>query len=168
MYAHGKYDANTMFEIDIFKNRVVFYNPGYFPHGLTPNDFINGKEQPIKRNPKINDVLFKTNVIEAFGTGFERAFTACDNVGIGYSWEENRTGFRMIFQRIMQKNAKRMTQTEEAVLNLIDKGQFQSALETSKVLGKSLKTIQRALKVLQNQGKIKHIGPRSTGRWIAL
>ena len=43
-FCHGNYNANTTFEIDVFKDRVGIYNPGFFPSGYSPDDlclFLN-------------------------------------------------------------------------------------------------------------------------------
>lgn len=29
-FGHGKYNSNTAFEIDVFKDRVAIYSPGFF------------------------------------------------------------------------------------------------------------------------------------------
>ena len=59
-FCHAQYDANTTFEISIFKDRVSIYSPGFFPDGFTPLDFAFKHEEPIMLNPKIINVLFKT------------------------------------------------------------------------------------------------------------
>lgn len=166
MYAHGQYKSNTMFEIDIFKNRVVFYNPGFFPFGFTPDDFIDGTEQPIKRNPKINDVLFKTKIIEAFGTGFERTFEVCNKANVLYRWENTKTGFRITFFRPLEnKEVKKMSELEEKIYQLIKDNKFTSIKDAALLFDKSEKTIQRNLTSLKNRGLIEHVGSDSAGEW---
>jgi ATP-dependent DNA helicase RecG len=51
-------------EVAIFKDRVEIYNPGDFPEGYTPEDFIKGEEHSITRNPLIAGVLFRTKDVE--------------------------------------------------------------------------------------------------------
>ena len=39
-FAHANYNTNTEHEIDIHLGRVVIYNPGAFPIGYDPEDFV--------------------------------------------------------------------------------------------------------------------------------
>ena len=50
-YCHRLYTSSQNNEITIYSNRIEIYNPGTFPDGLTPQDFIEGYEHSIKRNP---------------------------------------------------------------------------------------------------------------------
>lgn len=56
-------------EIAIFKDRVEIYNPGNFPEGLTPEDFIEGGERSVLRNPLIAEALFKSKDDREVGFG---------------------------------------------------------------------------------------------------
>ena len=55
-------------------------------------------------NPKIVNVLFKTALIESFGTGFERTFKECKKAGVKYSYENTKSGFRFTFMRPLGHN----------------------------------------------------------------
>lgn len=166
MFAHADYSGTSSLEIDVFKDRVCFYNPGFFPRGLTPLDFAEEKEAPIVRNPKINEILFKTEMVESFGTGFERTFSSLRAAEISSHWETTMNGFRFTIGRPLgQKNVPSMSQTDHMVLDSISSGEFTSAKEFAEKIGKSLKTIQRSLKKLKDMGLIKHEGPNSGGKW---
>ena len=39
--------------VAIYKDRIEIFNAGDFPQGLTPIDFIEGREHSILRNPLI-------------------------------------------------------------------------------------------------------------------
>lgn len=40
-------------------------------------DFADGSNGPIARNPLINTVLYLNKTIDSFGTGFGRVFSIC-------------------------------------------------------------------------------------------
>lgn len=168
-FAHGDYSGNTNFEIDIFRDRVEIYNPGFFPIGLTPHDFVSNNQAPIVLNPKIVNVLFKAGEIESFGTGFQRAFSACDNAKVEYDYGNTKTGFRFIFKRsITQQNAGKsgnMSKTEQAVYNELQEGEVSKAKIIAEKIGKSEKTVYRALKTLQKKGIITREGSDARGVW---
>lgn len=52
-FCHKEYGTGQNNEVSIYKDRVEIYNPGTFPAGYEPEDFISGRERPIRRNPLI-------------------------------------------------------------------------------------------------------------------
>lgn len=60
-------------EVAIFKNRIEIYNPGNFPEGYTPAEFIKGTERSILRNPLIANSFFLASDIERWGSGFSES-----------------------------------------------------------------------------------------------
>ena len=59
-------------EIAIYKDRVEIFNPGEFPDGYKPEDFIKGKEGSIPRNPLITNTLYLSKDIEKWGSGLKK------------------------------------------------------------------------------------------------
>jgi ATP-dependent DNA helicase RecG len=151
-FAHGKYDSNTTFEINVFKDRVTVYSPGIFPIGFIPEDFVDSTESPIMLNPKIVNVLFKTGEIESFGAGYTRTFRACKKIGIEISYENTKSGFRFVFYRPHgRENVYEMSMTERLVYEEIKKNNLSTAKMIAETLGKSEKTVYRAISSLKKQ-----------------
>ena len=50
---HRDYTKPESNKVAVYKNRVEIYNPGQFPEGFTPRDFIDGEVESILRNPLI-------------------------------------------------------------------------------------------------------------------
>jgi ATP-dependent DNA helicase RecG len=96
---HRDYLKPESNKIAIFKNRVEIYNPGSFPEGLTPEDFIRGKEQSILRNPLLAEILFKSKEIEKWGSGLKRIYEECAEAGVKIEFEILKSGFLAIFYR---------------------------------------------------------------------
>ncbi len=165
-FAHGQYGGNTAFEIDVFKNRVVIYSPGLFPSGFCPEDFAEQNEEPIMLNPKIVNVLFKTNEIESFGSGFARTFEACRRENVSYSYDSTKSGFRFTFFRTRaHNNVCEMSRTENEVYEQIKKNNLATAKIISNAIGKSEKTVYRAISTLKSLGLIERIGDDYNGSW---
>lgn len=165
-FAHGSYDANTTFSIEIFSDKVVIYSPGLFPVGFTPEDFANSSAEPIMLNPKIVNVLFKAAVIESFGSGYERTFSALKNAGLEYEYKNTKTGFKFIFQRLHgQKNVYEMSKNEKLIYDLLRECDYLTIGELAKKINKSEKTIYRAIKELKENGFIKREGNDRDGYW---
>lgn len=51
-FCHKDYSSGESNEVAIYKNRIEIYNPGTFPEGLEPQDYIDHIERPVRRNPK--------------------------------------------------------------------------------------------------------------------
>jgi len=165
-FSHADYNSNTTFEISIYKNRVSIYSPGFFPNGFTPEDFAYKHEEPIMLNPKIINVLFKTNEIESFGYGFDKTFKECKKYSVDYDYQNTKSGFKFTFYRPLgQKNVHEMSKTENEVFKLINDNNYLSGNEMAKILGKSEKTIYRAIKRLKELGLIERIGSDTSGYW---
>ena len=166
-FAHGSYDSNTAFEIDIFKDRVSIYSPGRFPRGYKPEDFASQAEKPIMLNPKITETLFRTGRIESFGSGFERTFEACEEASVEYSYRNTKSGFEFIFKRPLgHKNVQEMSKTEMRVYEEICNNNYATAKQLAEAIGKSEKTVYRAIKRLKELQKIERKGDDYNGSWI--
>ena len=98
-YCHRDYRSSQNNEITIYSNRVEIYNPGTFPEGLTPQDFIKNRERSVKRNPFLAQLMYYTKDIESFGTGLLRITTACEEAGIKVEFQLLKKGFAVVFYR---------------------------------------------------------------------
>jgi ATP-dependent DNA helicase RecG len=98
-YCHRLYSSSQNNEITIYSNRIEIYNPGTFPDGLTPQDFLTGQERSIKRNPLLAQLMYYTKDIESFGTGLKRITDACDEAGVRVEFELLKRGFAVVFYR---------------------------------------------------------------------
>lgn len=86
-------------EIAIYKNRIEIFNPGEFPEGYTPEDFVAGEEGSIPKNPLIANSLFLTKEIEKWGSGLKRIFEECSDNNIKVEFKNKKSGFSVIFYR---------------------------------------------------------------------
>ena len=108
-FCHRNYRIPQNNEVAIFKNRIEIYNPGTFPTGFTPQDFIEGSEHSIKRNPQLAQILYYSKDVETFGTGLQRISRACDDVGVKVEFKMSKIGFTVIFYRRVE--------TDEMMIN---------------------------------------------------
>ncbi len=165
-FAHGCYFANTSFSVEIFSDRVVIYSPGFFPVGLVPEDFANNAAEPIMLNPKIINVLFKSSTIESFGTGFERAFKACKSANVRYEYTNTKTGFQFVFYRKHRQGSRHdLSKSERKVYDTLHEEDYLTNAQLASRIGKSEKTVYRALKSLKENGLILREGSDKNGYW---
>jgi predicted HTH transcriptional regulator len=86
-------------EAAIFKDRVEIYNPGDFPEGLTPQDFIKGRERSVLRNPLISQTLYYSKDVERWGSGLKRIYEDCIENDVKVEFKILKTGFLVVFYR---------------------------------------------------------------------
>lgn len=98
-FCHKDHGSGQSNEVAIFKNRIEIYNPGQFPKGYTPEDFIEHPERPIRRNPVIARTLYYSKDVESFGSGLKRIHDACTAAGVKYSFNQLKSGFVVVFYR---------------------------------------------------------------------
>jgi ATP-dependent DNA helicase RecG len=73
-WCHRDFSVPENNKVALFKNRLEIYNPGQFPEGLKPEDFIKGHEESVLRNPLIAKVLYKSKDIEKWGSGLKKIY----------------------------------------------------------------------------------------------
>ncbi|MCL2806769.1 MAG: putative DNA binding domain-containing protein [Coriobacteriia bacterium] len=98
-YAHKDYFVPQINELVIFSDRIEVYNPGAFPEGYSPEDFIMRDEQPIHRNPLLAQIMYYSKDIEGFGTGLKKIADECNAAGVRYEFKKKKQGFSVVFFR---------------------------------------------------------------------
>lgn len=97
-FSHAWYGGEkTTIELVIEEDRIEIYNPGVFPEGLTPHDYITRDEEGKLRNPLIQHALFASGLVHDKAQGFK----SLENIssGLRFSWENSDNGFRVILGR---------------------------------------------------------------------
>lgn len=175
-FAHRDYRNNKGNEVAIFKDRIEIYNPGGFPEGYTPEDFIKGEERSILRNKIIAQILYYSKDIESWGSGIKRIYSICKENGIKVDFKNLKSGFVVVFHRPYFE--KRITSdvsdennpsdvginvginvgisiTQQKVISKIIEKPEVTAEEIAEQLGLKSRTIERAIQELKRKGIIE-------------
>lgn len=83
----------------IYKSFMEIYSPGKFPENRTPEMFITGIHQPIRRNPLITRTLYYSKDMESFATGLKRIQEACNEISCKVEYYIDDYGFTVRFYR---------------------------------------------------------------------
>ena len=179
-YCHRDYRSSQNNEITIYSNRVEIYNPGTFPEGMTPQDFIKKRERSVKRNPFLAQLMYYTKDIESFGTGLLRITTACEEAGIKVEFQLLKKGFAVVFYRPdarfetgdvsnnVPKNFPKnvpLNEIEKLIISSISQNPKVTQEQLATVISKSRKTVQRYLSGLRDKNVVKYVGPKNGGHW---
>lgn len=171
-------------EVAIYKDRVEIFNPGEFPEGFKPEDFIEGQGS-IPRNPLIANTLYLSKDIEKWGSGFRRITEACQKSNTKVKFEIRKNGFMVIFYRKTDKELLDLTgenknisandiengtqiDTEKLILNLLGKTPDITQKELSEKTNISLRTVKRIIQQLKEKNIIERVGSDRKGYWKIL
>jgi len=95
---HRNYTEASDIQIRIYDDRLIVWNPGKLPLGITIKDLFK-PHNSIPRNRLIAQVFFDIGLIEKWGTGIERMVKACKTQGLPEPRFEEYQGFRVIFMK---------------------------------------------------------------------
>ena len=173
-FAHAEYLGTTQHEICIHPNMITIYNPGCFASKYDVKDYVNKNVQSNLRNELIAKILYLSKNIERFGSGLKRIDRMCKEHKIKYNYENAKNGFKFIIYRNALKlsnndakddEKKKMSKTEEMVLELLRKDSNVSRQALADNIAKNVKTIQRALDSLEEKGYITKKGKTRAIKW---
>lgn len=174
-FCHKDYSSGESNEVAIYKDRVEIYNPGTFPEGLEPQDYIERVERPVRRNPKIARILYYSKDIESFGTGLKRIADACESAGVRYEFQKKKTGFVVCFYRSEEKADKKpieadkkpiKAERQEIIITYIkEKGSITNK-EARELLGLADSTTKRLLKGMVEQNLLIVEGERKARKYL--
>ncbi len=168
-------------EIAIYRDRIEIYNPGQFPFDHDPAEFIAGKGKSYPRNPLIAEAFYLTKDIERWGSGIRRIKEECDAAGVKVFFEMIPTGFQVTFFR--PEGAVDEKAAGEAVQKTVVKSRVKSRVKILELMMQnpeitipqiaeetdlSVKGVEKAIKILKEEGRLKRIGPDKGGHWEVL
>ena len=158
---------------------MEIYNPGEFPQGLSPEMFARQRIRSMPRNKVILNTLFKSKDVEIFGSGFRKVYALCDKYSIRVEAAYENDGFSFSFYRdnksnsvtgnvttnVTNKTVVAKLSTEMKVYTFLKEDPTQTREMLANKTGRTVRTIQRALDKLSEEGKIKRIGSSKAGYW---
>jgi ATP-dependent DNA helicase RecG len=77
---HKDYGSNTPIQISVYPDRLMLWNPGELPDAWTV-ERLTRKHPSQPFNPDIANAFFRAGMIESWGRGIERIFSACRGNG---------------------------------------------------------------------------------------
>ena len=174
-FCHKDFGSCQTNEVAIHPDRVEIYNPGTFPKGLTPEDFIDGKQRPVLRNPLIASILYYSKDIESFGTGLKRIVDACNESGCKCDFEVLTSGFVVVFHRKnptvvsdQQVNEQVNESKENRLINLLKINPTATYAFIASELVLSYISARRMIQNLVQAGKLERFGSDKKGGWKIL
>jgi len=164
----------------LFSDRLEISSPGTWPPGFSREDFESGVS--LRRNKAISRVLTRLEIIEGYGSGFDRITTACQADGYPQpEWIENGPQIKVVLrphpasglssptpaipERAQRSSQARMTTEERhaAVLAAIDELERPNTVDIQRRTGIPTRSLGRDLGSLREAGVIEFVGAPQTG-----
>jgi ATP-dependent DNA helicase RecG len=184
-FCHRDYRIHQINEVAIFKNRIEIYNPGTFPAGLTPQDFIDGSERSIQRNPSLAQILYYSKDIERFGTGLQRIAALCQEANVKVEFKALKLGFAVVFYRsedgaietnsepqftekFTDEFAEKFTgnETQRKILEMMLSNPKVGRAAIAEQIGITTRGVQKSIDGLKAAGLIERVGSAKGGHWV--
>lgn len=179
-FCHKDYASGQSNEVAIYKDRIEIYSPGQFPDGYEPIDFINHPERPIRRNPKIAQILYYSKDIESFGTGLKRIKDSCDEAGVRCEFVKLKSGFVVCFYRanfsttnslsdhdkVENSSQISLDKTSAAILKFLKENNKITNKDAQNITGLKPSRVRDYLRQLVDLGLIRRVGKNKNSFYI--
>lgn len=163
-------------QIRIEEDLMYISNCSMLPFGWTAETLL-GSHTSKPYNPDIARVFYRAGYIESWGRGIQKIRDACKTLGAAepeymVHGEDIMVKFRALQSAKVtdMKTANRQSgglngAYEVRILEVIEKNRFVTQSEIAEVTGISLRTVQRVVKLLRENGKIERKGAKRNGYW---
>lgn len=95
---HRDYTIPSDTEVRIYDDRLIVWNPGGLPFGITMEDLYK-PHSSVLRNKGIGGIFYDMELIEQWGSGIDKMRKACAKMGLPEPQFEEYQGFRVIFRK---------------------------------------------------------------------
>lgn len=176
---HRSYLAEGKIQIAIYDDRITVTSPGSLPRGLTIDMLKEGRS--MAPNTAIAKAFWYMGLIEEWGLGVPRIIKESREYGLKEPLFEDLDGrFRVTIYRrkpsyddagVIYPSLKEDTPSygsssiEDKLLSLLEENPNATQPELASATNTSIITIKRAMKKLQEQGRLNRQGNNRKGCW---
>ena len=135
---------------------------GQLPENWTVGRLFE-KHASVPYNPLIANAFFRAGLIEAWGRGIYKIISECETFGVAPpKFNSDFSGLMVEFKARIEKT---LGKTLDAILLLLDENPSLSIPEIAEKINKSESAVERAIRKLREEGRLKRIGPAKGGHW---
>ena len=171
-------------QMRVWDHHVEIWNDGELPNQITPEN-IENVHASYPRNKNLAFAFYKAGFIESWGRGWKKICDGFVAAGLPKPTIESKQGGVLVtFQRnnvnlkkqnsidaenvagSTQENSQKTQQkTQQKILNLIKRNPNITTQEMSDLIGIDRSNVWRNMKMMQQQGIIRRVGPDKGGHW---
>lgn len=175
-YINGSYPV-----FEIYDDRIEVISSGGLPIGLSEDEFFKGRSTP--RNKELMRVFSDMDMCEQLGSGMKKIlktypasiFDISEHfISAKFDYEkealqvlEDQTG-GIVGVNVGVNVGVKLSETAQKTIEIISRTPYVTALAISEKIGKTKRTVERAIKELTDNGYIKHVGADKSGYYEIL
>ncbi len=167
--------AGVHIQMKVYNDHITLWNDGPLPEGFDMNVLMR-EHASRPRNKNIASTFFKAGFIEAWGRGIKKIQDSFAQAKLPMPTIENRDGgvlvtiqrsklFSGLYNLEPQNEPQKLTQRQEALLELCKNEITISRQELANKLNISLATVKRDLSKLRVKGVLVYAGSSKDGHW---
>lgn len=163
---HRDYAYSASTQVRIYPNKLEFVSVGGLLKGISLEDVLAGLS--ICRNKKLADLFFRLKLIESYGTGLGKIENAYKTNFEKPSIVANNNSFKIELPALTQNIIAESDNTsdyENKIIMYANKHGMFSRVEMEKLLNLSQATVNRILKAMVIEGKLKKEGNGKNTRY---
>lgn len=167
---HKDYSSGIPIQISVYADKLMIWNEGQLPDNWTVAR-LKTKHPSRPFNPDIANCFFRAGLIEAWGRGTIKILNECKQAKVTTpSFRYDLSGFIIEFKyKTLQPSLPTTTKiagnTADKIMFHIANNESITIAELANKLNITSRTIERTIKQLQTENKIKRIGSDKAGSW---
>ncbi len=161
--------------VSVFNDRIDILSYGTLPNGQTIEGFYEGKSKPRCR--ELSDIFLQLRISERSGRGVNKIVDAYgkDAFTFGQDYIKVSITYNRVFahklkqseQKSEQKMSKSQTNMNRIVSEMRD-NPYVTTMELINILKLKKTSIQKYIRMLEENGTIRHVGSNKKGYWEVL
>lgn len=175
-FVHNRWVDGNAPMITVYSDRVEILSRGSLAPKQTVEGFFLGESVPV--NKRLSDLFLQLHISERSGRGVPKIISAYGRSS--YEFRENSISLTIPFEWLGDDSNRKKggrsraeaspvgTDTEAAILAELMDNPNLTQPQLSSRLGRGLRTVQRALASLQEEGSIERVGSNKKGYWKVL
>lgn len=183
--AREGYASSIPVQISVYPDKLMIWNPAQQPQPWTPQRLL-AKHASMPANPDVANTFFRAGMIESWGRGIERMVEACRLDGLAEpAFSPEAGGFWVTFafaqqqghqaataavsEKASEKSSEKASEkTSEKILHAILENDEITIADLAKLAEVTTRSVERNIRKLQEEKKLRRIGPDKGGRWEVL
>jgi len=166
--AHKDYSSGNPIQIKVYDDHISIWNAGELPEPLTIKKLsVNHPSMPF--NPDVATTFFRAGLIEACGRGTIKIIEECKKFNLPTPVFTNEfSGLQVTFRgkKVSGKTSGKVSgKTSGKILDLINENNEITIPELSNRIGVTERTIERNIRKLRKERKLKRVGGAKGGHW---
>ena len=163
---HNDWSNEYAPKFEMFSDKLVISSNEGIQPSTTKEEFLEGYSLP--KNKELMKVFNDLDLVEQMGTGIIRILQSYDKKSFEFFPNFIRVTFpfnKDKFRETVEENNE-LTEIQKSIINLMFNSPTITQELLSKILGINIRTVQRNIKKLMENGLIERTGATKKGEWI--